>query len=81
MNLMQAIYVLPIGLLLGYTAYKCKSVLPCIVIHMINNFMPSVVAVLPEALQVEWFFAIIVVVCAGLLYFLWKREKKVQTVA
>lgn len=80
-NLMQAIYVLPIGLLLGYTAYKCKSVLPCIVIHMINNFMPSVVAVLPEALQVEWFFAIIVVVCAGLLYFLWKREKKVQTVA
>ena len=80
-NLMQAIYVLPIGLLLGYTAYKCKSVLPCIVIHMINNFMPCVVALLPEALQVEWFFAIIVVVCAGLLYFIWKMPKKVQTIA
>ena len=78
---MQAIYVLPIGLLLGYTAYKCKSVLPCIVIHMINNFMPCVVALLPEALQVEWFFAIIVVVCAGLLYFIWKMPKKVQTIA
>ena len=80
-NLMQAIYVLPIGLLLGYTAYKCKSVLPCIVIHMINNFMPCVVALLPEALQVEWFFAIIVVVCGGTLYFIWKMPKKVQTIA
>lgn len=78
MNLMQAIYVLPIGLLLGYTAYKCKSVLPCILIHMINNFMPYVVGVLPEALQEEWFFAIIVVVCAGALYTIWKLHRKTQ---
>lgn len=76
MNLMQAIYVLPIGLLLGYTAYKCKSVLPCILIHMINNFMPYVVGVLPEVLQVEWFFAVIMVVCAAALYVIWKMPEK-----
>lgn len=78
MNLLQAIYVLPIGLLLGYIAYKCKSVLPCILIHMVNNFMPYVVGVLPEALQVEWLFAIIAVVCAGALYAIWKLPKKAQ---
>ena len=80
-NLMQAIYVLPIGLLLGYTACKCKSVLPCILIHMINNFMPYVVGVLPEALQVEWFFAAIMVVCVAVLYGIWvmpKKEKNVE---
>ncbi len=77
-NLMQAIYVLPIGLLLGYTVYKCKSVLPCILIHMINNFMPYVVEVLPEALQVEWFFAIIMVVCAAVLYGIWIMPKKAK---
>lgn len=80
MNLMQAIYVLPIGLLLGYTAYKCKSVLPCILIHMINNFMPYVLGVLPESLQVEWFFAIIVLVCAVALFAIWKMPKKAENV-
>lgn len=80
MNLMQAIYVLPIGLLLGYTAYKCKSVLPCILIHMINNFMPYVLGILPETLQVEWFIAIIVVVCAGGLFAIWKMPKRAENV-
>lgn len=79
-NLMQAIYVLPIGLLLGYTACKCKSVLPCILIHMINNFMPYVVGVLPEALQVEWLFAIIMVVCGAVLYGIWVMPKKAKNV-
>ena len=80
MNLMQAIYVLPIGLLLGYTAYKCKSVLPCILIHMINNFMPYVLGVLPESLQVEWFAALIVLVCAAVLFVIWKMPKKAENV-
>ena len=78
MNVMQAIYVLPIGLLLGYTAYKCKSVLPCILIHMVNNFMPTVVGLLPETLQVEWFFVIIFVISAAILYVIWKMPKKTQ---
>ena len=77
-NLMQAIYVLPIGLLLGYTACKCNSVLPCILIHMINNFMPYVVGVLPESLQVEWLFAIIMIVCGAVLYGIWVMPKKAK---
>lgn len=81
LNIMQAIYVLPIGLLLAYTAYKCKSVLPCIFIHMINNFMPTVVGIMPEALQVEWFFAVVFVVCAAVLYGIWKMSKKAQAMA
>lgn len=80
MNLMQAIYVLPVGLLLGYTAYKCKSVLPCIMIHMINNFMPYVLGVLPESLQAEWFCVIIVLVCAAALFAIWKMPKKAENV-
>lgn len=80
MNLMQAIYVLPVGLLLGYTAYKCKSVLPCILIHMINNFMPYVLGVLPESLQAEWFCAIIVLVCVATLFAIWKMPKKAENV-
>lgn len=79
MNLLQTIYVLPIGLLLGYTAYKCKSVLPCILIHMINNFMPYVVGILPQKLQAEWFIVIVFVVCAAVLYGIWRMPKKAQT--
>lgn len=78
LNIMQAIYVLPIGLLLGYTAYKCKSVLPCILIHMINNFMPNVVAIIPETLQHEITFAIIFVVCAAVLWLIWKKPDEAQ---
>lgn len=77
LNIMQAIYVLPIGLLLGYTAYKCKSVVPCIFIHMVNNFMPTVVGLLPEALQAVWVFVIVFLACAAALYVIWKMPKKV----
>lgn len=77
MNLMQAIYVLPIGLLLGYTAYKCKSVLPCILIHMVNNFMPTLVGMLPEACQSMVVIVIGFVICAAVLFFLWKKPNKI----
>ena len=77
MNVMQAIYVLPLGLVLGCTAYKCKSVLPCILIHMVNNFMPSLVGVLPESVLNEFLFVGIFVICAVVLFFLWKKPNKI----
>lgn len=74
LNLMQAIYVIPLGLLLGYVAYKYQSVIPCIFIHMVNNFMPTVVGMLPEALQAVWVFVIVFVVCAAALFVTCKKS-------
>lgn len=76
LNIMQAIYVLPLGLLLGYTAYKCKSVLPCILIHMVNNLMPFLIMMLPEGLHGVATFVTIFIVCAVILFFLWKMQSK-----
>lgn len=76
LNIMQALYVLPLGLLLGYTAYKCKSVLPCILIHMVNNLMPFLIMMLPEGLHGVATFVTIFIVCAVILFFLWKIQSK-----
>ena len=76
LNIMQALYVLPLGLLLGYTAYKCKSVLPCILIHMVNNLMPFLIMMLPEGLHGVATFVTIFIVCAVILFFLCKMQSK-----
>lgn len=78
MNLMQAIYALPIGLLLGYTAYKFKTVIPCILIHMVNNFMPTVVGLLPEALQSVVTFIVLLLVSVAALYVIWKKKDEAK---
>ena len=75
-NFIQGLYVIPIGILYGYVAYKSKSVLPCIYMHMLNNFMPYVVSVLPESLQTIWFFAIMFVICGVVVYLLVKNNQK-----
>lgn len=49
MNIVQGLYVLIIGLAAGYTAYRCKSVLPAIFIHFVNNTMPSILNLMPES--------------------------------
>ena len=72
LNIMQSLYVIPLGLLLGYTAYKCKSVLPCIFIHMVYNFMPMILALLPESTPVEIAVTVVLVICGGAVYILGK---------
>lgn len=47
-NLVQGLYVIPMGIALGYIAYRFHSVLPCILVHMVNNAMPNFVQLLPE---------------------------------
>lgn len=76
MNIMQAIYVFPFGLALGYAAYKCKSVLPCIFMHVINNFMSLAVSALPEVLQSEVVFVVVLIICLLVLYLMWKKQDK-----
>lgn len=68
MNIMQGLYVLPLALALGYTAYRTKSVYPCILMHMVNNFMPSLLAVLPESVPTVPVAIIIIVISAAVLY-------------
>ena len=41
MNPVQGLYAIPIGMFLGYVAYKFKSVIPCIFCHFVNNLMAS----------------------------------------
>ncbi|MBP5599178.1 MAG: CPBP family intramembrane metalloprotease [Lachnospiraceae bacterium] len=47
MNMIQGLYVLPMGLFWGFVGYKYNSVVPCIICHIINNalglFMPAAV--------------------------------------
>lgn len=47
-NIVQGLYVIPMGIVLGYIAYQYKSVLPCIFVHLVNNAMPNLVRLLPE---------------------------------
>ena len=51
MNYVQGIYVLIIGTVAGYVAYRWKRVLPAIFIHFVNNTMPSVLRAVPESVQ------------------------------
>lgn len=77
-NIVQGIYVLPIALVLGYTAYKFQSVLPGMLIHAVNNLMPTLVVLLPEALQGIVTFIIAALVCFGAIYMINKeRQDKV----
>lgn len=75
-NIVQGIYVLPIALVLGYTAYKFNSVLPCILIHAMNNLMPTFVSLLPEALQSVAVFAALAVICIVAIYLINKERQE-----
>lgn len=41
LNPIQGLYAIPIGLFLGFVAYKYKSVIPCIIVHATNNLVGS----------------------------------------
>lgn len=47
MNIVQSVYTFPAGLVLGYVAYKYKSVKASIVLHMMFNAL-SYVMIMPE---------------------------------
>ncbi|SDB08346.1 CPBP family intramembrane glutamic endopeptidase [Butyrivibrio sp. INlla16] len=61
MNPMQSLYALPIGLALAFVGYKFNSVIPAIVIHIINN---TVAIVVPSVLGRPLSMVEAVVVCA-----------------
>lgn len=70
-NIVQGLYVLPIGLLFGYVAYKTKSVLPTIYMHFINNTLSGVTSVIPVAVQI-----IVLVLLVAYLVWIYVNSKK-----
>ncbi|MDD3415058.1 MAG: CPBP family intramembrane metalloprotease [Lachnospiraceae bacterium] len=47
-NIVQGVYVILLGVATGYVAYKYRSIIPCIFIHMIYNSSSFVLSLLPE---------------------------------
>lgn len=42
LNIIQGIYVLPMGIFWGWLAYKYKSVVPSMICHILNNFLGTI---------------------------------------
>lgn len=76
LNVMQGLYVLPLAVVLGYTAYKCKSVLPCIFIHMVNNLMSLIWSLLLKNAPIKIITIVVLVICVVAVYSLGKSGKK-----
>lgn len=74
MNWVQGLYVLPVGLALGFAAAKSKSVLPCIYMHMLNNFMSVVLALLPEFCQTSLFCIVAVAACFAAVWLMYRQD-------
>lgn len=68
MNPIQGLYVIPMSVLWGYVGYKYKSVVPCIILHMIENTISTFAG---EWVMFEkyWFLGILFVVFAVLAYY------------
>ena len=49
-NIVQGIYVILLGVATGYVAYKYRSIIPCIFIHMVYNSLPYILSLLPDKL-------------------------------
>lgn len=74
-NWVQGIYAIPIGAALGYVAVKCRSVLPCIFMHLFYNSLSFVVGMLPEFCQTGGFAIGTVVISAAAVLYLGKTKQ------
>ncbi len=74
LNWVQGIYVIPVGAAFGFTAVKCRSVLPCIYMHMFYNLMSMIILILPPFFQSLLCCVTMPALCALLVYSLGKRR-------
>lgn len=72
MNIMQAFYVLPLALLLGYTAYHFGSIIPCVCMHMLNNLMPYLFSLIYKKEVGIVVPVVVLAVAAGVFFLGWK---------
>ncbi|NLG02509.1 MAG: CPBP family intramembrane metalloprotease [Clostridia bacterium] len=69
MNIVQGIFVVVLGCVCGYVAYKEQSVLPAILIHLVYNSSSYLINALPEAIvenDMIWIFAPILPLAIGI---------------
>ena len=73
LNPMQSIYVLPMGVMFAYVAYKYDSVIPAIIAHILNNcvgmILPGILGRNLKNLESAILFAIFI----GLAMVIWNR--------
>lgn len=74
LNWVQGIYVIPVGAALGFTAVRCRSVLPCIYMHMFYNLMSMIILVLPAFFRSLPCCVMMPALCAGLVWYIGKWE-------
>lgn len=78
-NIVQGIYVILLGVVTGYVAYKYRSVIPCIFIHMVYNFLPYLLCLLPDKLldmDALWIALPVLPLLLFLIIFKFTGEKK-----
>lgn len=62
-NLIQGLYATLLGIVYGYVTYKCKSLWPAVIMHVVNNSIAIVGSyILPSSLNNIWGFVAIVVI-------------------
>ena len=66
LNLIQGIYVLPMGLFWGYVAYRFNSAVPTIIGHFINNLLGMTVALIFNPLDNIWVTVVVFIVLAAI---------------
>ena len=78
LNLIQSVYVIPMGLFWGYIGYKYKSVIPCIICHLVNNLIAVLISSWADGINVRnaILFAVIFVVCGVITFFVIKMPEK-----
>ncbi len=78
LNLIQSVYVIPMGLFWGYIGYKYKSVIPCIICHLINNLVAIIISYWADGLNASnaIIFSVIFVVCGVITFFAIKMPEK-----
>ncbi|MCR4850793.1 MAG: CPBP family intramembrane metalloprotease [Lachnospiraceae bacterium] len=78
LNLIQSVYVIPMGLFWGYIGYKYKSVIPCIICHLINNLIAVLISSFADGISVSnaMIFAGLFIVCGVITFFAIKMPEK-----
>lgn len=65
-NLIQGMYTIPLGIILGYVVYRCNSIVPSMIIHMVNNIVAVVISMALSGIEIT-LPIIIVMLVIGLI--------------
>lgn len=77
-NLIQSLYVLPVGIALAYVAWKYQSIIPTMIMHAIYNALNYLIEALPTSLTENNLFIIIVMIVAAVGWYFLEIRKKVE---